>query len=46
MPLGQTADSATAIPKLDKASTEDAYCEEQSCPNKPIRTSTETSDQG
>lgn len=45
-PIGQTADSSTTLHKLDKLSTEDAYCDEQSCPNEPIKTSTEISDQG
>lgn len=45
-PIRQTADSSTTLHKLDKASTEDAYCDEQSCPNEPIKTSTEISDQG
>lgn len=44
--IEQTADSATTSHKLDKASTEDAYCDEQSCPNEPFRKSTEISDQG
>lgn len=44
--LDQTVDSATTSHKLDKASTEDAYCEDQSCPNEFFRKNTEISDQG
>lgn len=44
--LEEKADSATTIHELDKASTEDAYCNEQSCPNKLFRKNTEISDKG